>query len=638
MTEVAAERPASRALARSPGREDRRRFVPAAAITGVVVALSVAYFPMYFNQVKRYDDEGSVLVAIHRFLQHGSLYDHTHGSYGPLYFTVAGFIFKVIGDPTPEKGRFVVLVITALTVMVFAATVWRVTRSVTLSVLCEVATFLVLIPYAGSSPMHPGSMIALLVAVLGYALVAHAMDPRTYWLVVSGVVVGGLLMLKVNVGLFAIVAAVVAFVIGNARFPKSFRILVGIGAVTFPFVATSQRLYLTDTAQFSVLVAFSVLALLVPLSADRVDIAPRALLTTGVAMVATVVVSCIWPLLTGTPPGQLLYGVFIQPLGQVDHLAFAIQPRIQGLGVLLTLAVLYAVIATERGGRRLVFRPPWLLDGALALAGLFVLGLGLPGGIGAWLPAIVLLPALAWLARSPGTVRLALRFLVPLSIFQLLHVYPVPGAQSTWGRVSMCVPCVIALWAGLRALPAWRSTTAWMRVIAVGSLCVLAIVGAKQWPGAAWHDYLAEKPLSLPGTGLIRVDPAQGREYRELTRVVRKHCDTFYSAPGFASLYIYTGLPSPTGQLASYPGALNAREQRDIAHQLRSLARRGKRVCIVRNVRLESTWLKSSYGKGPLGKALAPYQRRVGPPVGRWTVSREGRSAPRRVGHRRTRP
>ena len=27
-----------------------------------------------------YDDEGSLLVAIQRFLQHGSLYDHTHGA------------------------------------------------------------------------------------------------------------------------------------------------------------------------------------------------------------------------------------------------------------------------------------------------------------------------------------------------------------------------------------------------------------------------------------------------------------------------------------------------------------------------------------------------------------------------------
>jgi len=30
-------------------------------------------------------DEGAFLVTIGQFLHHGSLYNHTHGSYGPLY-------------------------------------------------------------------------------------------------------------------------------------------------------------------------------------------------------------------------------------------------------------------------------------------------------------------------------------------------------------------------------------------------------------------------------------------------------------------------------------------------------------------------------------------------------------------------
>jgi len=93
---------------------------------------SRAYFPHLFDHVTGYDDEGALLVTLRRFLHHGSLYDHTHGGYGPFYYSVTGGIFRLTGqDPTPFTGRLVVLVFTILSVMLFAASVWKVTRSIT---------------------------------------------------------------------------------------------------------------------------------------------------------------------------------------------------------------------------------------------------------------------------------------------------------------------------------------------------------------------------------------------------------------------------------------------------------------------------------------------------------------------------
>jgi hypothetical protein len=517
----------------------------------------------------------------------------------------------------------VVLVLTALAVIVFAATVWRITRSVTLSVLAEVATFIVLIEYAGRSPMHPGAMIALLLALLGYALVAYGTDRRTQWLVLAGASLGGLLMLKVNIGVFAIAAVVVSFVIGNRRYPRWFRILVGIGAVGLPFAVISQRFDQSYTVQFATLVSFSVLASLVPLEADEITIAPRSFLALGGALVATVFASCLWPLLTGSSPTRLFHGVVIQPLGQADNLEGPIHSHIQWIAIVVTLAALALVIAVRRRRPRFLDgSPPWLFDVALAVAGLAVLGLGLFGGIGGWLPAIVVLPCLAWLAGSQRKVRLALRFLVPLAILQLLHIYPVPGAQLSWGLVTMCVPCVVALWAGLRPLPFWRSTTPWMRVVAVGVLCVIGVAVADLWPATVWRDYRDATPLSLRGTGFIRIQPWHAQSLQSLARFVHKHCDTFYSAPGIASLYIYADVPAPTGQLANFPGVLDEREQRDIAQQLAGLDAH-ERVCIVRSVRGFPAWQASSYGNGPLGRAIAPYQDQIGK-VGGFTVSLRG--------------
>jgi hypothetical protein len=161
-------------------------FVLSAA--GLGVLLSAAFFPIYFRVVENYDDEGSFLVAIQHFLRHGSLYVDTHGSYGPFYFSLAGFLFKLTGhDPTLTSGRLIVLVFTGLAAGMFAATVWRVTRSLVFSLLCEVVAYGVLIMVAGHEPMHPGSMIVLLISILAFALVSFTMKQQTSSLVVAGI-------------------------------------------------------------------------------------------------------------------------------------------------------------------------------------------------------------------------------------------------------------------------------------------------------------------------------------------------------------------------------------------------------------------------------------------------------------------
>jgi hypothetical protein len=245
------------------------------------------------------------------------------------------------------------------------------------------------------------------------------------------------------------------------------------------------------------------------------------------------------------------------------------------------------------------------------VTGLLVLGLGLFGGTAAWLPAIVLLPAVAWLAEYPRKIRLALRFLVPLAILQMMHAYPVAGAQRTWGLVTMCVPCIVGVGAGLQRLAVWRSATSSMRSFAVGALCVLIAVTTSLWPVTVWHDYVKATPIDLPGARLIRVDKKVVRTLHQLTKAVQKNCDTFYSTPGFDMLYFYTKLPEPTGQLANWPGVLSVREQRDIAFDLRLIERKHGRLCVVRNAERYLSWQQSSYGKGPLGRAVAPFRRPV---------------------------
>jgi hypothetical protein len=620
--------PAPAVVAHPAGRAPGwKRYLPALTIGAVGLLLAGAYFPRLYDHVTGYDDEGALVATMRRFLHHGSLYDHTHGSYGPFYYSLNGAIFRLTGQsPTPFTARILVLVFTALSVMLFGAAVWRVTRSVTTSVLCEVATFIVVIQVAGLQPLHPGSLIVLLLAVMSYCLASWVMTRRTRYLAVVGIATGGLLMTKINVGLFAVGALAVAFVIGNRHYPRWFRIAVGASVVILPFAVASQLIWQGLTAEFVVVVAFSMLACYVPLDADTITIPPRTLLVIGEAIGATIVISCIWPLLSGSAPTRVFFGVFVQPLGQTDHLTIPVHTDFAWLPIVVTLVGLFAVIARRQGRLWVDRRPVWLTAAALPITGLIVLGLGLYGGPAAWLPAIVLLPAIAWLADYPRKVRLALRFLVPLAILQMMHAYPVAGSQRAWGLVTMCVPCAIAVGAGLQRLAPWRSTTVWTRAIAVGALCALIAVTAGEWPLKTWHDYVKATPLDLPGARLIRIDESVATTLQRLTKVVRKNCDTFYSTPGFDILYFYTQLPEPTGQLANWPGVLSVREQRDIAYQLRALERKHRRVCIVRDDKTYSRWQKSSYAKEPLGRAVAPFQRKVAQ-VDHYTVLKYGRAS-----------
>jgi hypothetical protein len=267
----------------------------------------------------------------------------------------------------------------------------------------------------------------------------------------------------------------------------------------------------------------------------------------------------------------------------------------------------------------------WVANGALAIAALWVFGLGVttPTGFGQWLTAIAVLPALAFLANAPPATRLALRFLVPIAILQMLHACPAAGAQRWWATVMIFVPCSIALGTAARELPAWTSLAPAARRVGVGALCVVVVFLLGLWPYGAWRTYLRETPLDLPGTRLVRLDRGFVSELRDLTHAVKQHCDTLYSAPGFDSLYVFTGLEPPTGQLRNWPGAHSRSQQKQIADDLARAEDAGTRVCIVRDTNRIKEWVRSSYGRGPLGAALAPYRRQVAK-VANFTVSIKG--------------
>ncbi len=591
-----------------------KTWLAALTFSALGLALSVAYLPMVYYKVARYDDEGFFLVTMRQFIRHGSLYEHTSGGYGPFYYSFIGAIYRLTGQaPTLFNGRMLVLAFTGVSAGIFAAAVWRATRSLLFGALTEVATFCVLIAVAGNEPLHPGSLVVLVLSVLLYALASFSVEQRTRLLVLAGACAGALLMTKVNVGVFAVAGITVALVVGNSAFPRWFRYLVAAGSVLLPFVLVFQRLSGLGTATFAALVAGSMLGTCAVMTTDVISLRPRGLFVAAGSAAAAVLASWVWPLLTGTSLSALIDSVFLAPLQQVNFLTNLPVVGIYWVATLITVLVVVAATTHHDGIDQLLPSSAQLRYLALAAAAVWVIGMGL-GALGSWLPAIVLIPALALLADAPPRLRLAIRLTAPVAILQVLHVYPVEGSQRAWSTVAIFVPCAIGLAAGMGGLDVWRVARPMVRGFAVGALCVLVLLFTALWPVEIWKNYTAATPMKLPGTTLMRVNDQVARQLRQLARVVKKSCDTFYSVPPLNSLYIYTGIPNPTGQLANWPGVLTVEQEREITHELSRLKREGKRVCIVRDLTASTAdeyVVGGSEAKRPIGKFILQYRRLV---------------------------
>ena len=295
--------------------------------------------------------------------------------------------------------------------------------------------------------MHPGSMVVLLLATLAFPRICacDVIHPEH-----GGHLLGGARDRRAHDdqdqrrGIFALAAVVVAFVVGNAQFPKVVRVLVGVGRVaTAPFAPMASRLYQVATLQFAVVVSVGLLATYASLSVDAISV-PVARPARGrrrrgrgdrgvvrlaaghrhVARDRSSAACCCsrWRRTPTTPQ------IVRQPRFELARLRAHRRRRVRRRRRPAGGARRSAVAASRRGA----------FDAALGFAGLIVLGLVMTGGFGAWLPAIVVLPALALFAATAPAVRLAFRFLVPLAILQFLHVYPVVGSQVAWGARSRC--------------------------------------------------------------------------------------------------------------------------------------------------------------------------------------------------------
>ena len=169
--------------------------------------------------------------------------------------------------------------------------------------------------------MHPGGIICLLLATI--VAISCTVGSRTSVraMAVLGGAVAALILVKVNVGGFALAAVVLTCVVSYRVLAdrRWLRLAVEIGFVAIPFALMTAKLGEAWARHYAVHVAVAALAVVIVLrSRSTGRRSPEELWWLGGGLIVVAVTICLTILAAGTSPGGLIEGVLTQPLRQAS--------------------------------------------------------------------------------------------------------------------------------------------------------------------------------------------------------------------------------------------------------------------------------------------------------------------------------
>lgn len=592
----------------------------AAAFAMVTTVTYVIARAQMFTGFPFYDDEGYMLIALKSFLNQGSLYDEVFTQYGPFYYEAWGAIFSILGVPVDHNaGRAATAVAWVLASLLVGGSIWRITGSVLIGLATQILAFGVLISLIGE-PMHPGGMICVLLGTLVAASSFVRRRESPYAIALLGATTMALILVKVNVGVFAFAAiALVCTVSYPAIHSRRYlRPAVELTFVALPLLVTLSRFSEAWARHYAVHVAVAALAVVIALRAHSAT--PRYTgelqwLLGGLVIVGLTVCAAI--LGAGTTPGGLVDGVLLQPLRQAD--AFWSPLALDNQSYLFDLLALVGAIAYwyavgDRGGAapsagwRAFLSVASVLVGltlALSVIGRTILftSISFPGYPLGFL-------ALAWVAlvRPAGAgnanTAFARLLLPPLAVLQGLHAFPVAGSQVQWSAFLLIPVGALCVANGVQGLSRLQLRSRERRALAAIALAASAVLltvlvnvqlREPLKNTRAVHD--GGVSLGLPGAEDIRVSPEEAALYRSITNAIVHNCRSFVMLPGMNSFYLWTEQEPPTGLNATAWTLLfeDADEEKIVA-----ATQTIEDMCVLENAELAAQWSGGRVSVSPL--------------------------------------
>ncbi|HET9777317.1 MAG TPA: hypothetical protein VFP77_12160, partial [Gemmatimonadaceae bacterium] len=483
-----------------------------------IVATITAYFTI-FTTFAPYDDEGTLLIGLRAFVDGESLYRDIWSVYGPFYYELFGGFFSLFGqEVTNNAGRTIVLVVWIAASLGFGVAAHRLTRNLWLGLTGTIAAFGSLVVLA-NEPMHPQGLCVLLLG--GFTLLVTGPSRRPVWLGAgAGALLAALLMTKVNLGVFAIAALVVAaaFTVWPFASRASVRWLLGGAFLAMPVAVLARDLDLAWTRELALLEILALAAVLVaarplrPTAADRT--LQRWLFGAATGFVVALVAIIAILLATGPSLADAYDGIVRQAMGIRDLLIGQTPfPPVTVLtwGIVALAAAFLATHLMRSPQARpalwsALFRAGTGLVTWLAITHIVVVGLNPSSANPVMVPMLV-----AWIAAIPpaGIVETSykrfLRVLLPaLAVAETLQIYPVPGSQLGIASVSFVAVGALCFADALTELRAVYSAGPSFRLARLGEVTAVA--------GVALAAIFAVTTLVMPAAARIL-------NYRENTKL-----------------------------------------------------------------------------------------------------------------------
>lgn len=573
---------------------------------------AAAYF-WIFTTFAIYDDEGTLLVSLQAFAHGEVLYRDVYSPYGPFYYELFGGFFSLTGAAvTNDVSRTIVVVFWVATSFLYGISIQRLSGRLWLGAAGMCGAFSTLYVLA-SEPMHPQVLcVALLGGLTLLAVCAPGRRPALAG-AAAGALIAALALTKLNLGVYAAAAAVLAATLTfePLRSRAWIRWPVAAIVVALPVFVLFRDL---DTEWARNLAAVEILSMAAVVAVSlrpRWTVGDEGLgrwLVAGAAGFAVAFVAILVAIVAaGSSPSDIYEGMVTEALRvrEINPGAFAMANQVVDWGIAsFALAVLCAWLRPSESGL-----PTWWSGALRIVAGLVIL-LGVanvhPLTLSPSPQNVISLPmVLVWVAAfAPATAaesqfKAFLRIFLPaLAVAEGLQVYPVPGSQVEIAALSFVPVGALCIADGLDVLRAWSAErgrldldrfgiVATVALIALTAIMALNVVVRPGINSAA--TYKNQPSLGLPGGSDLHLAEDQVQAYQAMVADLHRYgCTTFIGYPNINSLYIWSEIePPPPAAPGVWLLALTNKPQQRIVNELRA----SRKPCVVRSENRAALWL-----------------------------------------------
>lgn len=535
-------------------------------LTILTVSAAVPAYYRIFSGFAGWDDEGAMMMTVRQYLNGSKLYEEIYSGYGPVYYFYNWLVRSATGDVLDHNAvRITSAAVALLCALICSWIVLRLTQSLAAASVTHILVFRVL-SFFTYEPGHPQELcLLLLLGLAGSGILAAT--PRHLWLALTaaGSIAAALTLIKVNIGIFAILAVALAvlFQAPPGWFWRAARYAAAGGALLLPVAL--MRVHLDDPAAqaYCFVITASIAAVLAAASgfARAGTLSSRECRAAAAGFAVTFVLVLLVLVWQGVPMQATLNMLVL------DHVRISVSQgfwyksvELGRIWIAWAMAGLGAATVTARA------RPIGDKSGHRRLAAFQVLfgGAGLPIALAAPNLLLGFVTPFCWLLlcrpeniqRREAHARI---LLCTAAVLQTLYAYPMAGSQTYFLRVLLILVAAISLLDGWHCLPGpARLAPFVLRFSRPAAAVTLAAVALAYLVLAyrAHRLYASLTPLNMPGAERIHVAQDEAEDYQWLVAQLRQNCDTFVGLPGIPSLYFWTGKPLP-GPVHQSPGPLN---------------------------------------------------------------------------------